>query len=164
MVALSSPQLALHSLTVPVERLPPGCRLVPARTSGTGQPAIIMYPSLTDNPWVGTDRLKTRRIREVIDGPPYAADAEALSKLSDGVLEAYRAVYQAASERVQINVYAVRFNDPKLTARAFVTQLAGGRIIVRGSTVVRVLSAADGGCLRRISDYIASLQGLGSSR
>lgn len=161
MVTLTSSQLPLQSLTVPAERLPRECRLAPARKSASGQPQTIGYPNLTENPWVGTDRPKLRSIRQVVDGPPYWNGPEEWSRLSDGVVEAYRAIYVVATDRVEVNVYAVRFDNPKLAARALLSKVAGAQVMAKGSTVVRVISSGDGECTKRIIAYITSLKALG---
>jgi hypothetical protein len=61
-----------------------------------------------------------------------------------------------------VDVYAVRFSDPKLTVAASLSQLKKpgrpGRVIVRDATAVRVLPGSGGDCFRAVADYIASMQ------
>ena len=160
--ALGLSQSPLQSLTVPRERLPRDCRLLPVPRPKSGQPQIVGYPNLTENPWVGTDREKLRSIRQVIDGPPHAQGPDEWSRLSDNVIEGYRAIYiGAATDRVEVNVYAVRFTDSKFAAKALLTKLVGDRVIARGSTVVRVIARGNGECVKRITEYVTSLKQLG---
>jgi len=61
-----------------------------------------------------------------------------------------------------VDVYAVRFDDPKLTVAASLSQLKKpgrpGRVIVRDATAVRVLPGSGGDCFRAVADDIASMR------
>lgn len=125
-----------------------------------------MSPGVRENPWVGTRPVTRASIREIVDGGP-PRDAGDLTgpalhaKQMEGVLEAYRARY-LAPDGSRVDVYAVRFDDPKLTVAASLSQLKKpgrpGRVIVRDATAVRVLPGSGGDCFRAVADYIASMQ------
>lgn len=153
-------ELRLQSLTVPADRLPHGCRLAPVPKSATGKPLFVGYPNLTENPWVGADVAKVRSIRGIVDGPPYWHGPGEWSKLSDDVIEAYRAIYRAA-DGAKTDVYAVRFTDPKFTNKASLRSLADGvPVIVRGTVVISLSGARRSVCFRAVTDYITSIEGL----
>ena len=167
----------LSSLTVPADRLPPGCTLVPegrpAASSLQGAAVVagtrgIITPT---NPWVGSDRRIVAAIRQRIegtrpepDGPPLdlaAATAYRL-KWADHVVEAYHARYRSGDEST-IEVFAVRFDDEALagpTPPGGMTRARPGlanRVVI-GPTVVVVSAAVSSGCFQRVSEYVTSLR------
>lgn len=151
--------LRIASLTVPARLLPAGCRLAPDAASG--DPSFQMFPSLRQNPWVGSG-LTAVSIRGVVDGPistDGVTGPERMTKLESGIVEAYRARYLAA-DRSAVEVYGVHFDDPALTAAAPLNRLRNrpGRTIVLGATAVWVSPGKGGDCFRAVADYIASLR------
>jgi hypothetical protein len=151
-------RLRLELLTVPARSLPAGCRLAPDR--GGGDPTFQMYPPLRQNPWVGTG-LQAASIRGVVDGPPRDAVSGPahLKALERGIVEAYRARY-LAPDGSDIDVCAVQYNDPALTAAAPLNRLRNrpGRTIVLGATAVWVSPGRGGDCFRAVADYVALLK------
>ena len=157
LVAPRQDRLRLESLTVPTRLLPSGCRLAPDRAGG--DPSFMMYPSLRQNPWVGSGAIAAA-VRRVVDGPSSALSGpEDLKELESGIVEAYRARYLAPA-RSEVDVYAVQFNDPALTAAAPLNRLRNrpGRTIVLGATAVWVSPGRGVDCFRAVADYIASLK------
>ena len=173
--AQSTPSLA--ALTVPVERLPDGCRLEPVIPDGKGGRRFVMYPGIRENPWLGTGRQYAASIRQVVDGPAgprYGLSGPELhDRLADDVVESYRARYISANQQ-RIDVYAVRFNDPALTRAAALNQLLPDASpqprIILGSAAVLVLlsgpatpSGARGAgerCRRAVTDHVVQLSKL----
>jgi hypothetical protein len=157
--AQSQDPFRLESLTVPTRLLPTGCRLVPDQAQGDR--TFVMYPSLRQNPWVGSG-MSAALIRRVVDGRLGSDGLKGpvgLTMLERGISGAYRARY-VASDRSVIDVYAVHFNEPALTAPAALARLGNrpGRTIVIGSTAVWVSSRTEGDCFRAVGDYIGSLR------
>jgi len=149
----------IAALTVPARLLPTGCRLAPAKAQG--DPSFMMYPSLRQNPWTGNGA-SAAMIRQVIDGPMRSSELTAPARrkeLETGIVDAYRARYLESDESV-VDVYAVHFNDPSLTAPAALARLGRrpGPTIVIGNTAVWVSPGKGGACFRAVIDYIASLR------
>ena len=175
LIEVQSPNLP--TLTVPDDRLPPGCTLKPAEpeplVAPQGGVRVISRESASapTNPWSGSDRRLAAAIRQRVDGTPLqpdgppldrrAAEAYAL-KSADNVVEAYRATYRSADESL-IDVFAVRFDDQSLAAS---TPPPGARNLPRsvtsrvviGPTVVLISSAANSSCFQAITDYVRSLR------
>jgi hypothetical protein len=165
---------SLAALTVPAERLPSGCRLQPVDPKATGAARFVMYPGVRENPWIGTRRPTLANLRRMIDGPTgptYGLSGPALhERLADDVVEGYRARYIAADE-AQVDVYAVRFNDPALIRAAVMNRLITDpperpRVVV-GATAALIFQSsigtrrrdggvADDACLRAITEHIAA--------
>src|SRR5687767_9606643 len=77
----------LAALTVPDDRLPPGCRLKPAeltpavnRQQGIVVGAGASGPVTPVNPWLGSDRRLAAAIRRRIDGMPPQPDGPPLDR------------------------------------------------------------------------------------
>lgn len=155
------PPLALRGLTVPQERLPPGCAAVSSDKAGL---------PIDRNPWAGSDRQIVAAIRERMDGPVRVPDgppatrrelAQYRLQLAEGVEEAYAAVYrQPDPGQALIIVYGSRFSDPSARVqRPGFGGGAGNEKILRltmGSTVV-VLHGDGGACSKAIGAYLQSL-------
>jgi hypothetical protein len=106
----------------------------------------------------------TTRARPLPDLPPTAFRGVAATERqwTDNILEAYRATYMSVGGGV--DVFAVTFNDPKLTVapesvsaalnppRGFTTRL------VRGATVVRVSASTSAACFGAVRTHIESLK------
>ena len=157
----SAPQesFRIESLTLPARLLPAGCRLAPDREHG--DPSFMMYPSLRQNPWIGSGA-SAASIRQVVDGPMRSSELTGpagRNELETGIVEAYRARYLEPG-RSALEVYAVHFNDPALTGPAALSRLGNrpGRTIVIGNTAVWVSPGKGGACFRAVTDYIASLR------
>jgi hypothetical protein len=138
----------------------------------TGGKRFVMYPSLPQNPWVGTTQhAAVPAIRQVVEGPagrPAGLTGPARrAHAADDVLEAYRARYVAGAN-AQVDVYAIRFKDPSLTAAASMNRLDGNQPprIVRGDMAARLIRGGDWrkagqpveDCFTAIRDHIASLK------
>jgi hypothetical protein len=171
------PATNLSALTVPEDRLPPGCRLKPAapRAAGTIQGSVVAVSgerSLTPtNPWSGSDRRLAAAIRQRVDGVPEAPDGPPLDrrasaayalKWADHVVEAYRATYQLADESV-IDLAAVRFDDQTLArptpppGTRSVRRGVNSRVVL-GSSVVLISAGAASSCFAAIGNYVRSLR------
>jgi hypothetical protein len=149
----------MESLTVPARSLPAGCRLRPL-IRADGRP-FVAYPGVRENPWRGSGRIAAI-IAEFVNGPRLKSDEtsrlDRLVRLESEVSEAYRAVYVAADDS-EVNVYAVRFKDPKYAIPASLSRLSdrSGRVIVHGTTAVWLLPSRDERCLRAVTEHIASI-------
>ena len=178
-VAAAAAQTAgnLERLTVPADRLSPGCRLNPETPKvllGPQGPVVILSGEPVTNPtnpWRGNDRRTAAAIRRQIegptpepDGPPLDAAAASAFMLrwADHVVEAYGATY-LADDNSPIRVYAVRFDDATRAAAeapAGTTTAPRGAStrVVLGPTVVRVISGTRSRCFEAISEYVRSLR------
>lgn len=172
------PGTNLAALTVPDDRLPPGCTLKPAEPKAAMDPqrGVVVIdresgPPTMANPWLGSDRRIAAAIRRRIDGTPPQPDGPPLDrralaayelKWADNVLEAYRATYRSA-DGFLIDVFAVRFDD---VAFARPAPPAGARNVRRGAAsravfgpaVVLISSRATSSCFQAISEYVHSLR------
>jgi hypothetical protein len=149
----------IEALTVPAPLLPAGCRLAPDKAKG--DPSFMMYPSLRQNPWTGSG-VSAASIRRVVDGPlssDGSASAARQQAAEQGIVDAYRARYLERGGS-PVEVYAVHFNDPSLTAPSALARLGQrpGRTIVIGNTAVWVSPGKGGDCYRAVTAYIASLR------
>jgi hypothetical protein len=162
--ASAQPQSPLESLTLSGDKLPKGCRLAPVPTSATGEKQVMAYPSLRENPWVGTDLARAVSIRRVVEGPWKEEDKTRATMLATGapeVVGAYRAVYLAA-DGSKVDVYGVRFSDAKWTMPAAMAHLIEGqpRRLVRGATALLVLaSRQEDDCYKSIVRHLESTLG-----
>lgn len=167
---------SLAVLTVPIERLPAGCRLEPVDPNATGAARFVMSPGVRENPWLGTRRPTLANLRQVVDGPGgprYGLSGPALhERLADDVTEGYRARYVAPAGQ-KVEVYAVRFRDPALTRAASMNRLITDpperpRIVVGSIAVLvfQVLSAPkprgagviDESCMKAITEHIRAIK------
>jgi hypothetical protein len=94
----------MAELTVPQDRLPPGCELAASSFKNGGRGTGGFWPGLPipTNPWTGTERRMVATIRSQMDGTPFSLP------LADGVEEAYAAIYSQGDQE-SIVVYALRF-------------------------------------------------------
>jgi len=168
----------LAVVTVPDDRLPPGCRLKPTEPKPLVDPQrdVVVIAgdsglSAATNPWSGSDRRLAAAIRQRVDGTPPQPDGPPLNgrasaafalKWADNVVEAYRDTYRSANESL-IEVFAVRFDHQAL---ALTRPPAGTRNVprgvtsrvVRGPAVVLISTDANNSCFQAISDYVESLR------
>ena len=181
MIAGSTQSRALSALTVPAAALPGGCALrpvpaqSPAPVARDGVTVILgtAWSRLPTNPWTGTDRETVAAVHKAIDAtpgrplpdlPPEAWRGAAFErKWADNILEAYHAAYVSAGGR-QVEVFAVTFNDVKLTpapesVSAMLNPPRGITTrVVRGATVVRVSAPSSTECFEAVRAYIESLK------
>ena len=160
--------VAIEELTVPVDRLPPGCALAPAPSISMGGNRVRsgLLAGLPANPWTGTDRRLMAEIRERIDapaalpdGPPL--DAKELSRyraqLADGLEQAYGAVYIDAAQLIIVQAVQFAPTEPA-------SEFASARAHVSNSRMMRVqigritaIVTGDGACSRAVGAYLATL-------
>ena len=172
---------ALSALTVPAPALPDGCALTlppapsPAPVSRDGVTVInLPWSRFPTNPWSGTDRATVAAVHRAIDARPerplpdlppeaWRGTTASVQKWAENILGAYHAAYAGMDGR-QVEVFAVTFNDVKLTAapesvsamlnppRGVTTRL------VRGATVIRVSAPAATACFAAVRAHIESLK------
>jgi hypothetical protein len=155
----------LRDLTVPPDRLPPGCQLAPPPTTAGGNQGAAWWAGLPlpSNPWSGTDQALIVTIRARMggalqaSGPPLdpRAPRPSLPPAAD-VEEAYAAVYlQSASE--SIAVYATRTastgKPPQLETAPRVQRVP--RIAI--GPITAVVSGQRDECSFAIESYLRSL-------
>ena len=167
--------LAISGLTVPPNRLPTGCALVPSPTvrltENRFQGGLWADLPISSNPWSGMDRQVVASIRERLDGPFLVPDgpppsgrdlARYRSKLAEGVDEAYAAIYKETGSTSLIVVLALRFSStaelvtvghPSYTLGS--TANNPNRMTI-GPTTIAVTANA-GICSRTIEAYLKSL-------
>jgi len=176
---------ALSALTVPAALLPDGCALKPPPAPAPAPAQVLVGDGnrilasarfdFSTNPWSGTDRKIVAMVHRAIDGPapvrplpdlppPKSGGAAAAErKLADNIVEAYRAEY-ASGDGGRVEVFAVTFNDPKLTVApesmsAMLNPPRGMTTrVVRGATVVRVSASTSGMCFGAVRAHIESLK------
>jgi hypothetical protein len=153
----------MTDLTVPAQRLPPGCRLStpPDPIPGDGRVEGVSWSGFPTNPWMGTERRLVGSIRQRIEaplpildaaGPSRAAQSRTLLVLAEGLAEGYAAFY-AQPDSAQVAVYAVRWSGRD---RASFGQSDRSSRIVIGPIVARVWG--DGGrCARQIEAYLRGM-------
>ena len=149
----------LQELTVPVERLPPGCILSRSNLAG------LRIPS---NPWRGTDRPLVASIRERIDGPANMPDGPPLSAseatryrlhFADGVEEAYAAIYEQSSGEL-IVVYGFRLvsGEQRLENSERQSQADNPSVIRVAIGPMAAMVQGDGGpCFNVVGAHLTSL-------
>jgi hypothetical protein len=169
---IQSPR-ALAGLTLPEDRLPPGCRLNPVvpRPPIGASGVVVISGNSEPNPLISQERRVAAEIRRSVDGAPPQPDGPPLmpsaaarwgSRWAEDVVEAYRATYRLADESL-ITVAAIQFNDPRLAtpeppmgtrsaARGMTSR------IVLGPTVALIAADAGSECFRAIEDYLRSVR------
>ena len=103
--------------------------------------------------------------RPLPDLPPTAprSATAAESPWADNIVQAYHAAYTAIDGN-QVEVFAVTFNDPKLTTApqsvsAILNSPRGVTTrLVRGATVIRISAAASTECLSAVRAHVESLK------
>jgi hypothetical protein len=161
-----APEVTLRALTVPAERLPPGCALSPtAAVRAALAPAVS---PIRENPWVGTDAPVRAMIRERIDGPVVTPDPPGLTRkelatfrlhLADGVDEAYAAVYTQAESRPVV-VYAMKLDDAARTVNSASDDGTVGNpgiIRVTLGSIVAMATGDGGSCFQAVAAHLKSL-------
>lgn len=168
-VAAVQPAQDLAALTVPEERLPPGCRLEEPPKPQTNQPGTVVISQ--PNPWIGREGQVVADIRRLVDGAPRDLDGPPLMpreaaafalRWADNVVEAYKARYRQADASL-IDVAAIRFDDERLATSAppVGTRRASRGItsrVVLGPIVVRIAAGARSDCFQAIENYVRSLR------
>jgi hypothetical protein len=166
----TGPPVALQDLTVPSNRLPDGCELLPVSAIRTDENRIRLSLMLglwtAANPWVGTERSALASIGERVEGMPAGPDGPPLDRrehaqfrlrMADGIDEGYAAVYGRAENDIVI-VYAARF--AKLpTDDAFRLQPRRQSNALR-MTFGRIVTLVEGGpnhCLEAVEKHLRSL-------
>jgi hypothetical protein len=164
----------LAALTVPDDRLPPGCRLKtvePRPPTGAQRGVMVISGNSEPNPLISRERRVAAEIRRLIDGAPPEPDGPPLMPRSsarwelswaEDVVEAYRATYRQA-DGSPITVAAIQFNDARLATPIppFGTRTAARGMtsrIVLGPTVVLVAASASSGCFEAIENYLRSVR------
>jgi hypothetical protein len=170
----TQPAGGLAALTVPEDRLPPGCRLkpaVPRPPIGTQRGVVAISGNSEPNPLISRERQVAADIRRLVDGAPREPDGPQLmpraaarwaSRWAEDVVEAYRATYRQTDESL-VTVAAIQFNDdrfatpePPVGTRSAAPGMTSR--IVLGPTVVLIAAGASSECFRTIETYLRSVR------
>lgn len=168
---VSSRPVAMQDLTIPKDRLPAGCTLVPANSTrgpdGRIRAGLWAGLPISTNPWSGTDRQIVASIRERADPPPTVTDAPLTRAdasryflhLADGVEEGYAAVYTQEGSYDSVVVSALRFTA---TEKPFYS-LSDSKASYRPTTRIeigRIVAVVTGGgeCFQALETYLKSLR------
>lgn len=172
-VPIKGSDASLARLTVPATLLPKDCQLTPVVKDANGKTRFVMYPGVKVNPWIGTRSPTIGLIRDVVEGA--ARDHRGELRRAEGhvrsehdVAEGYIARYNVANA-ANVDVYAVRFHDPRLTMKAGVQRLTGDdSLILSGAIAIHIkrprpptwLRGSDSidRCYRAIRSYVESLK------
>jgi hypothetical protein len=164
--------VTLSDLTVPNDRLPAGCRLVPSPTVFLGgnriQGGLWANLPISTNPWVGTDRQTIASIRERVEGPVVVPDgppppAPELSRyrlsLADGVNEAYAAIYTQAGSTLPVIVYGFRFSSGRqpFSFSDTIGSDVSNAVRMQIGPITTVIDVNDDACSHAVEGYLKSL-------
>ncbi len=166
--------VALQDLTVPAERLFPGCALAPTPTPGNKpfRPRNLASLPTPTNPWTGADKPLIATIRQRIDGPMLVPDGPPLTsrqlatyrlQLAEGIDEGYAAIYsqsESAGSPDAVVVYALRFASAEAANdfRSRHLDSNNPRIIQVGlGRIVAVIHGDSGKCFQTVGAYVKSL-------
>jgi hypothetical protein len=174
--------LVLSSLTVAPANLPAACRLRPfvpparpefqADGSINVDPRSFEFMPFTDNPWLGVDRRLIVEARKRVDRAPALSDApppDAASvaaweaRWTEHVVEAYRAIYDAADDMV-VEVTAIRFDDARSMSttselRDLLNRPRGASVRrAIGPVVIRVTAASRSACFEAVRAHVEGLR------
>jgi len=144
--------ITLSDLTVPRERLPPGCAL--------SQAPVLGIPT---NPWnvaepaaLASLRRSMGEVPAVTDAPLTRRDASAYQLLlAEGVEEGYAAVYTEGDPAQRTVVHAVRFTRPNSDPTSPVKPPNAVRFEI--GRIVVVVSGDRGGCFQAVEAHVKSL-------
>ena len=150
-------EVDLANLTVPQERLAPGCELSPS-------PTVPLGGRVPKNPWTGAERSIVADVREHVaasprlpDGPPLSRSelARFRAQLAEDVDQAYAAVYTAGTHLITVS--GVRFKAvPVPDPPRGMSPSAGSVRLVRGRTVIAVFGEG-GRCFDAIAAYLTEV-------
>ena len=165
---------ALGDLTVPPDRLPPGCTPPPSRVErangNTFHGDFWAGLPLSRNPQSSSEPKLIVEVRERLEGPRLIPDAPALTardaarfriQLADGIDEAYAAIYRHA-EFDLIVVYGLRFPTPGAAAEFWFGARAAKNPAVAAAVVsgeiVAAVSGPSGACRDAVAAHVLSLR------
>ena len=159
--------LTLDRLTVPTDRLVPGCGLPPSNTVRLGPTKVRggLWAGLpiTSNPWSGDDRSIVAAIRERVVGSPPLPDGPPLSRpelvrfrlqLADDVEQAYAAIYGDGGRNL-VTVHAVTFNEATEADALRARDSLPGRIFIPDRTIAAVSGV--GLCFEAVANYVSEV-------
>ena len=144
--------------------LPDGCELVTSNTERDGNRVTSgLWGGLpvTSNPWVGGERrivlniyLRMFPAPAAPDGPPLdpAASSRFMSKLADGITEAYTAFYRSSERPEPTAVYALRFAENETMPRPLSPRT------IRLGRVMALVHPTSTECASAIETHIANLR------
>jgi hypothetical protein len=167
---VSARPVTMQNLTVPGTALPTGCGLSPAAFVVDGNRVtggLWAGLPISTNPWTGTARPVVASIRERMDGPIPAPDAPPVDRnaaaryrrqLTDGVEEAYAAVYGAQSDPNPVVVLALRFAPAEKPFYPLSDRRPSDRRIEIGQ-LHAVVSGNGGESSQAVEAYLKSLAG-----
>jgi hypothetical protein len=156
--------LALDRLTVPKDRLVPGCGLSPSNSVPLGptqmRSGLWAGQPITSNPWSGDDRSIVAAIRERVVEAPRLPDGPPLSRakllrfrlqLADDVEQAYAAIYADAGPYL-ITVHAVTFNEAAEPDALRTRGTPRGRLFIPDRTIAVVSGV--GASFEAVATYV----------
>jgi len=159
--------ISMNDLTVPQDRLPPGCALSAmnsVRLDGNGvRVGLWAGLPIPSNPWTGADRSIIASIRERMGGWPVEPDGPPLDRraasryrlrLADNVEEAYAAIYMTDSDPAVVVVYASRL---AATERTLDASRVGPKHRFQIGPIDVVVSGDGRECSQAIDAYLNSL-------
>lgn len=164
---------ALSDLTVPADRLPPGCAPPPSRveraTGNTFRGDFWAGLPISRNPQTSSDPKLIVDVRERLEGPRLIPDVPALTardaarfriQLADGIDEAYAAIYRHAEFEL-IVVYGLRFVTPDAAGEFWSGARAARNpdvaAVVSGA-IVAAVSGPRGACRDAVAAHVLSLR------
>jgi hypothetical protein len=170
--------VSLNDLTVPPDRLPAGCTLLPSASERTDDRLVRggswAGVSINTNPWTGIDRDVIVAIRTRMEGVPAEPDGPPLSRaeaarflqhLADGVDEAYVALYRPTeSANESITVYGSRLAHVEDNPFDRVRRQAPSDGSIATRVTIGSIVAAVHGTRNRCSEAIAAYLGTLASR
>jgi hypothetical protein len=164
---------ALGDLTVPLDRLPPGCAPPPSRveraTGNTFHGDFWAGLPISHNPQTSSEPKLIVEVRERLEGPRLISDAPVLTardaarfriQLADGIDEAYAAIYRHA-EFDLIVVYGLRFPTPDAAAEFWSGARAAKNpevATVLSGAIVAAVSGPSGPCRDAVAAHVQSLR------
>jgi len=165
---------ALGDLTVPPDRLPPGCAPPPSRVEradgATVRGDLWAGLPISRNPQTSSEPKLIVEVRERLEGPRLIPDAPALTArdaarfrihLADGIDEAYAAIYRQPDSHEMVVVYGLRFPDARGAAEFWSTARSArnprGTALVSGP-IVAAVSGPGGACYDAVAAYVDSLR------
>jgi hypothetical protein len=162
----------LQRLTVPSDRLPPGCALAPRRMqTEDGRTRGSMWAGLPipTNPWWGTDRDTVATVHERMGNSARIPDGPVLTKaeaarlhltLAEGIEDAYAAIYIEKGHEELIVVHACRFEPNHRSRETPITwrDKPNPRLVeVKIGSIVATVTGDGGACFQAVGAHLKTL-------